>query len=48
MRYESSLEINHQVIIITIVLVLRAIEVAEINQENNLVQQRSFGRMLVC
>lgn len=48
MCYESSLEINHQVIIITIVLVLRAIEVVEINQENNLVQQRSFGRMLVC
>jgi len=41
MCYESSLKIDHQVIIIIIMLVLRAIVVVEINQETSLVQQRS-------
>ena len=46
MCYESSLKIDHQVIIIIIMFVLRAIVVVEINQENNLVQQRNSDRML--
>ena len=47
MCYESSLKIDHQVIIIIIMPVLRAIVVIEINQENNLVRQRSFVECLV-